>query len=86
MSLTRDEKVNILVAQDIISIKKDMEIEDYSYIYEVIVGDGWTHYNDLTDEQVNNEFRERFDDIIDCADTMALAHKLNEEPIDLLRL
>lgn len=85
MALTRNEKINILAAQDIVSIKKDMEFEDYSYIYEVIVGDGWTHYNDLTDEQVNSEFKDRWDDIKDCADTLALAHKLNEEPINLLK-
>ena len=87
MALTREEKINILTAQDIIGIKKDMEFEDYSIIYDLIVGgDGWKQYNDYSDDEINNEFRDRFDDILDCAETMALAHKLNEEPIDLLRL
>ncbi len=85
MALTRDEKVNILAAQDIMSIKEDLEYEDYSFIYSVLQGDGWKHYNDLTDEQVNSEFKDRWDDIKDCAATLALAHKLNEEPINLLK-
>ena len=86
MSLTREEKINIMVAQDIISIKADMEIEDYSIIYDLIVGgDGWKQYKDYSDEEVNSEFNDRWDDIKDCADTLALAHKLNEEPINLLK-
>lgn len=86
MALTREEKINILTAQDIIGIKKDMEFEDYSFICSVLQGDDFKQYKDWSDDEVNNEFRDRFDDILDCADTMALAHKLNEEPIDLLRL
>lgn len=86
MGLTREEKINILTAQDIIGIKKDMEFEDYSFICSVLQGDDFKQYKDWSDDEVNNEFRDRFDDILDCADTMALAHKLNEEPIDLLRL
>ena len=85
MSLTRDEKINILIAQDIVSIKQDMEFEDYSFIYHVIVGDGWKQYKDWSDEEVNSEFKDRFDDIKDSVDVLALAHKLNEEPIDLLK-
>ena len=85
MGLTREEKINILVAQDIISIKQDIEFEDYSFIYHVIVGDGWKQYKDWSDEEVNSEFKDRFEDIKDCADTLALAHKLNEEPINLLK-
>ena len=85
MSLTREEKINILTAQDIVSIKQDMEFEDYSFLCSILQGDGWKQYNDLTDEQVNSEFKDRFEDIKDCAATLALAHKLNEEPINLLK-
>ena len=84
--LTREEKINILMAQDIIGIRQDMEFEDYSFICSVLEGDGWKQYNNLTDEQVNIEFKDRFEDILDCADTLALAHKLNGEPIDLLKV
>lgn len=86
MSLTREEKINIMVAHDIISIKADMEIEDYSIIYHLIVGgDGWKQYKDWSDKEVNSEFKDRFEDIKDRVDVLALAHKLNEEPINLLK-
>ena len=90
MGLTRDEKINIMVAHDIISIKADMEIEDYSIIYDVIVGD-WDikQYKDWSDEEVNSEFKDLFEDIKDrkdlFVDVLALAHKLNGEPINLLK-
>jgi len=85
MALTRDEKVAILMAQDIMGIKNDFTFEDFSFICSVLQGDGWTQYNNLSAKQVDAEFNERWDDIKDCADTLALAHKLNEEPIDLLK-
>ena len=85
MSLTRDEKVAILMAQDIVSIKQDIEFEDYSFLCSILQGDGWKQYDLLTKEQVDMEFNDRWDDIKDCADTLALAHKLNEEPINLLK-
>lgn len=85
MALTRDEKVAILMAQDIVSIKQDIEFEDYSFLCSILQGDGWKQYDLLTKEQVDMEFNDRWDDIKDCADTLALAHKLNEEPINLLK-
>jgi hypothetical protein len=85
MSLTKDEKINILVAQDIMSIKNDINCDDYSFLHCILTGDGWKQYNNLTNEQINSEFVDRFEDIKDCAETLALAHKLNEEPIDLLK-
>jgi len=85
MSLTRDEKVAILMAQDIVSIKQDIEFEDYSFLCSILQGEGWKQYNLLTKEQINMEFLDRWDDIKDCAETLELAHKLNEKPINLLR-
>ena len=85
MSLTRDEKVAILMAQDIVDIKRNMEFEDYSFLCSILQGEGWKQYNLLTKEQINMEFNDRWNDIKDCADTLALAHKLNEEPINLLK-
>ncbi len=86
MSLTRDEKVAILMAQDIVDIKRNMVYEDYSFICSILQGEGWKQYNNLSDKQVDMEFCDRWDDIKDCAETLELAHKLNEEPINLLRV
>lgn len=86
MGLTREEKINILMAQDMIGIKKDMEFEDYSFLCSILQGNDFKQYKDWSDDEVNSEFKDRFQDILDDADTLALAHKLNEEPIDFLRL
>jgi len=85
MSLTRDEKVAILMSQDIMDIKRNMELEDYSFLCSILQGEGWKQYNNLSDKQIDMEFNDRWDDIKDCAETLELAHKLNEEPINLLR-
>ena len=84
--LTREEKINILMAQDIIAIRQDMEFEDYSFICSVLQGEGWKQYDNLSDKQVDMEFNDRWDDIKDCVETLELAHKLNGEPIDLLKV
>ena len=86
MGLTREEKINILMAQDMIGIKKDLEFEDYSFLCSILEGNDFKQYIDWSDDEVNSEFKDRFQDILDDADTLALAHKLNEEPIDFLRL
>ena len=85
MSFTRDEMTNILIAQDIILIKDSMEYNDFSFIYSILRGDGWKQYDNLTEKQIKSEFVDRFDQIKDSDITLELAHKLNEEPIDLLK-
>ena len=84
--LSREEKVNILMAQDIVGIKNDFTFEDYSFICSILEGEGWKQYNNLSDEQIEVEFKDRFEDIKDCVETLELAHKLNGEPINLLKI
>ena len=88
MGLTREEKINILMAQDMIGIKKDLELEDYSFLCSILEGNDFKQYKDWSDDEVNSEFKDRFQDILDedDGDTLGLAHKINGEPIDLLRL
>lgn len=77
MVLTREEKINILMAQDMIGIKKDLEFEDYSFLCSILEGNDFKQYIDWSDDEVNSEFKDRFQDILDDADTLALANKLN---------
>lgn len=77
MVLTREEKINILIAQDMIGIKKDLEFEDYSFLCSILEGNDFKQYIDWSDDEVNSEFKDRFQDILDDADTLALANKLN---------
>lgn len=57
--MTRDEKVNLLVACDIRSIRNDMYDNDFSYLESILRGAGWVQYVDLTDEEVDEEFEAR---------------------------
>ena len=85
--LTREEKITILVAQDIISIKRDIEEGDFCFLSFLLRGeDGVAQYNNLTDNQLDIEIQERWDDIADDSESLELAHELNGEPIDLLKV
>lgn len=88
MALTREEKVNILMAQDIVRIKDHLDGEYYSYLCDILTGGGWTQYDKLTDEQIDVEFKESWSNILDDDDVqvLALAHKLNGKPIDFLKI
>lgn len=88
MSLNRKEKINLMAAWDIVSIKEDLENGDYSLLYGVLVGgdEGYTPYDLLTDEQLEDEFQERLDDLKRYNEVVELASILNNEPIDLLKV
>lgn len=89
--LTRDEKTAILMAQDIISIKDGIDEKDYTFICCILQGDGFKQYDDLTDDQLDLEFKESWNWITNDKNPnttaiLALSHVLNEEPIDLLKV
>ena len=89
--LTRNEKTNILMADDIIRIKQGIKTKDYEYICCILQGDGFKQYYDITDDQFDLEFKERWELIIDDENPnttaiLALSHVLNGEPIDLLKV
>lgn len=86
--LTREEKTNLMVAWDILSIREDLYNGDYSLLYGVLVGgdEGYTPYADLTDEQLECEFQERLDDLKQYNEVIDLAGMLNEKPIDLAKV
>lgn len=87
MGLTREEKINLMAAWDIVSIKEDLENGDHNLLYDVIVGgyNGYIPYALLTDEQLDDEFQGRWDEIKQYTEVLELAHELNKEPIDLLK-
>jgi hypothetical protein len=57
--MTRDEKVKRLVERDIDSILN--YDDDHSFLHSVLMGDGWVQYNNLTDQQVNDEYQSMLD-------------------------
>ena len=85
LDMNRQEKINILMAHDIFYIKKDFQNEDYFFVASILQGDGWKQYNNLTDEEISSEINDRWDDIAGGdPEILALAHKLNGEPIKLI--
>ena len=81
--MERQEKINILMAHDIMQIREDIENGDYEFVCSILQGEGWEQYNKLTDYQIDDELEDRFvyvnlnDKIID------LANRLNGKPIKL---
>lgn len=59
MTLTRQEKVDAMVDDDIDMIREAMIEQDYEFLAAVLTGEGWVPYNQLTDEQVDAEYNER---------------------------
>ena len=81
--MTKQEKINLLVADDIISIKESMVHEDYDYLYHVLTGLFFTPYPKLSKTQLEDEFNERLDNIKGNFKVLSLAEKINEKPIKL---
>ncbi len=82
--MTRQEKINILMAQDIISIKDDMEDNNYEVFCAMLQGDGWKQYNECTDDEIDMLFDASWSDITEDHRILELAHKLNGKPIKLV--
>jgi len=54
--LNRSQKSSYLVCRDIIELKDDMNNDNYELICSILLGDYWTQYNNLTNEQIKLEF------------------------------
>ncbi|RLF07495.1 MAG: hypothetical protein DRJ64_02870 [Thermoprotei archaeon] len=58
-SIRREQLIEELINDDITQITNDLAIGDMSYIAEILRGDGFTSFNNLTDEQLEAEHKER---------------------------
>jgi len=70
--LSRNAKTNLLVANDILSIKSDMNAGDYQFISAIITGEGFTQYNNMTEKELNSEFKEQWENIKDNPEVLKL--------------
>lgn len=57
---TREEMIEQLLDYNIKSIIEDYKNEDYSLLYSAIVGNGFTQLNNMTNEELLNEYNEEF--------------------------
>ena len=84
---TRDEKTNLLMAWDIFALREDLKKNDYQMICGILRGDGYQAYDIMTEKDFDNEFYEKYDEQIKYSTKiLQLAHVLNGEPINLLKV
>lgn len=73
--LERKTKIALLMAQDIVMLKKDFSLEDYSFVCSILEGDGWKQYKNIHDLGIDSEFEDR---VLDCDEEIfKLAQKLD---------
>ena len=70
--LSRSAKTNLLVANDILSINSDMEVSDYQLLWSIIAGQDFTQYNNMTEDELNSEFEDRWEAIKDNPEALEL--------------
>jgi hypothetical protein len=62
-NLTREEVIERLTAQDVSFILRAADDGDYAFLGDVIQGNGFTQYNNLTPDALMAEYGEREDSI-----------------------
>jgi hypothetical protein len=82
---TSKEKVALMMGEDIIDIRESISEKDYKLISDILMGERYKPYADLSKQEIDEEFDKRCDDIKDNTEALALAHVLNGKPIDLLK-
>lgn len=59
LNLTREGMVERMIDNDIVDIRNALFGNEYGFLYAVLSGEGWIPYNQLTDEQVQDEYDAR---------------------------
>ena len=62
--LSRSAKTNLLVANDILIIKSDINAGDYELLSAIITGEGFKQYSNMTEDELNSEFEDRWEENI----------------------
>ena len=84
---TRNEKTSLLMAWDIVALREDLKKNDYQMICGILKGEGYQQYDNMTEEDFNEEFYEKYESqIIYSTKILQLAHVLNGEPINLFKV
>ena len=68
------------MAWDILEIKNELAKGEYDYITTILLGkqDGWVSYGDLTDEEIDLNFKEALEDNRLDDEVQELAKKLSD--------
>jgi hypothetical protein len=66
--LTRDQVIERLTAQDVRTIITNIDEGDYNFLADIIQGNGFTQYNNMTPGDLEAEYGEREDRILELID------------------
>jgi hypothetical protein len=55
---TKEKMIDKLVEKDIEMIRTAMSNDDYEYLDNILRGNGWKQYNNLTDEEIEEEYKQ----------------------------
>jgi hypothetical protein len=58
--LTREELTQYLICYDIQAIEEGLYCSDYSFLIDILNGSGFTGYDNLTDEQILEDFNNHY--------------------------
>lgn len=59
IKLSRQQVIDRLVDNDIEDIRQALYEDDIEFLVRVLTGDGWIGYNQMTNQEIADEFRER---------------------------
>ena len=59
--MTREEKTNELIEQDINDIRVAIFQEDFEFLTRVLKGENWKPYNQLSDKEIDDEYYSRIE-------------------------
>ncbi len=57
--MTREEMIDKMVEDDIVGIQENLMCNKMNFMEDILRGCGWTPYNQLTDDQVSNNYKSR---------------------------
>ena len=58
IQMSREEKIDLMIDKDIKSIRESILAGDYTFLTAVLSGEGFTPYNKLSDQEIEEEYGE----------------------------
>ena len=63
IQMSREEKIDLMIDKDIKSIRESILAGDYTFLTAVLSGEGFTPYNKLSDQEIEEEYEEEYGDM-----------------------
>jgi len=76
-NLTREQVIDRLTAQDVRYIERCLEEGDYEFLVQVLKGEHFTQYNNMTPDALMDEYLVREDEIAELIEDDSLPYPLD---------